>query len=532
MRKSKKHILSIFLMLSSIILLLVFQYFWLKKVYEDEQSTLQKQIDLTFRTVMMAMQDSLFQKNVEAVGDSNFKFNFFRPFEHFRNPAFFQKDSTKFKNRHTHIQSRLLQQINKLAHAQKEKTISAPSSKSNSNNHFQEKDSLMVEEESLIQVFITSDTPQDSLSNGLKKIVINTASERQNKSFIIRLGNDTLSHASIVANYQKALLEADIDIPFQLQVLSYQQARESFFSGRNSEEQREGILTAPFFTVPSAPVYKAYFPDSQSFVLWKMLPQFVFSLLLVLLTSAAFYLIYNNLQKQEKLIALKNDFISNVTHELKTPVTTVSVAIEALQHFNVLQNPTLTQEYLEISQNELNRLAMLVDKIMKMASFESKGIELQLTSINLPKLIEQILKSMKLQFEKYKAEVSFEVKQKKEYEVFTIQADDVHFTSVIYNLLDNALKYSKKNSQIAIQLFDLGNKIQLVIKDNGIGIASEYQDKIFEKFFRVPTGNIHNIKGYGLGLSYVASVVQGHGGKIEVESKSGEGSCFKIELNK
>jgi signal transduction histidine kinase len=98
--------------------------------------------------------------------------------------------------------------------------------------------------------------------------------------------------------------------------------------------------------------------------------------------------------------------------------------------------------------------------------------------------------------------------------------------------LDNALKYSKKNPQIAIQLFDLGNKIQLVIKDNGIGIASEYQDKIFEKFFRVPTGNIHNIKGYGLGLSYVASVVQGHGGKIEVESKSGEGSCFKIELNK
>ncbi len=529
MRKPKKHILSIFLMLSSIILLLVFQYFWLKKVYEDEQSTLQKQIDLTFRTVMTAMQDSLFQKNAEAVGDSNFKFNFFRPFEHFRNPAFFQKDSTKFKNRHTHIQSRVLQQMSKLAHTQKEKTTSTPSSRS---SRFQGKDSLIVEEEAHIQVFITSDTPQDSLSNGLKKIVINTASQRQNKSFIIRLGNDTLSHASIIANYQKALREANIDLPFQLQVLSHQQARESFFLGKNSEEQSKGILTAPFFTVPSAPAYKAYFPDSQSFIFWKMLPQFVFSLSLIFLTYAAFYLIYNNLQKQEKLIALKNDFISNVTHELKTPVTTVSVAIEALQHFNVLQNPTLTQEYLEISQNELNRLAMLVDKIMKMASFENKGIDLQLTSIDLSKLIEQILKSMKLQFEKYKAEVSFEVKQKNEHEVFTIQADEVHFTNVIYNLLDNALKYSKKSPQIAIQLFDSGNKIQLAIKDNGIGIASEYQDKIFEKFFRVPTGNIHNIKGYGLGLSYVASVVQRHGGRIEVESKLGEGSCFTIELNK
>lgn len=527
MKKPKKHIFSIFLMLSSIMLLLVFQYFWLKKVYEDEKSTLQKQIDLTFRTVMMAMQDSLFQKNIKSVGDSNFKFNFFRPFEHFRNPAFFQKDSTKHKDRHIHIQSHLLQHVNKLVHEQKGKTTT-----SKSNQQSKSKDTLIISEESNIQVFITSDKPQDSLNTILRKITTDRPTEIQSKSFVIRLGNDTLAHTSIIANYQKALLEAKIDIPFQLQVLNRQQEKENFFSRKTHEGLERGILSTPFFTIPSSPVYQVYFPDSQAFILWKMLPQFIFSFLLVLLTSGAFYLIYHNLQKQERLIALKNDFISNVTHELKTPVTTVSVAIEALQNFNALQNPTLTKEYLEISQNELNRLAMLVDKIMKMASFESKGIELKLSTIDLPQLVNQILKSMKLQFEKYKAEVSFEVNPQNESKNFSIQADEVHLTNVIYNLLDNALKYSKENPNIFIQLIDLGDKVQLAVKDNGIGIASEYKDKIFEKFFRVPTGNIHNIKGYGLGLSYVASVIQQHGGKIEVESRVGEGSCFKIELKK
>jgi signal transduction histidine kinase len=529
MKKPKKHIFSIFLILSSIALLLVFQYFWLRKVYEDEKTTLQKQIDLTFRTVMMAMQDSLLQKNIKAIGDSNFKFNFFRPFEHFRNPAFFQKDTTKHKDRHIHIQSHLLQKVNKLVLSQKGKATASQTKQVNKPNR---KDTLIVSEESNIQVFITSDKPQDSLNTILRKIAIDRPPEMQTKSFVIRLGNDTLARTSIIANYQKALLEAKIDLPFELQVLNHQQERENFFSRKTHEGTEKGILSTPFFTIPSAPIYQVYFPDSQIFILWKMLPQFVFSLLLVLLTSGAFYLIYHNLQKQEKLITLKNDFISNVTHELKTPVTTVSVAIEALQNFNALQNPTLTKEYLEISQNELNRLAMLVDKIMKMSSFESKGIELKLSTIDLPQLINQILKSMKLQFEKYKAVVSFEVTQQNESESLCIQADEVHLTNVIYNLLDNALKYSKENPNIAIQLIDLGNKIQLSVKDNGIGIASEYRDKIFEKFFRVPTGNIHNIKGYGLGLSYVASVIQQHGGRIQVESRVGQGSCFRIELKK
>lgn len=530
MKKPKKYIFAIFLMLSSIVLLLVFQYFWLRKVYEDEKTTLQKQIDLTFRTVMMAMQDSLLQKNIKAVGDSNFKFNFFRPFEHFRNPAFFQIDSTKQKDRLIHIQSHLLQQVNKLVLSQKGKNTSLPNNKQGTKPN--QKDSLIFSEESNIQVFITSDKPQDSLSTILRKMALDRPPEMQAKSFVIRLGNDTLAHASIIANYQKALSEAKIDLPFQLQVLHHQQVKANFFLRKTPDKQDKGILSAPFFTIPSAPIYQVYFPDSQDFILWKMLPQFVFSLLLILLTSGAFYLIYHNLQKQEKLIALKNDFISNVTHELKTPITTVSVAIEALQNFNALQNPTLTKEYLEISQNELNRLAMLVDKIMKMASFESKGIELKFSTIDLPQLVNQILKSMKLQFEKYKAEISFEVTPQSESENILVQADEVHLTNMIYNLLDNALKYSKENPNIVIRLIDLGNKIQLSIKDNGIGIASEYKDKIFEKFFRVPTGNIHNIKGYGLGLSYVGSVIQQHGGSIEVESKVGEGSCFRIELRK
>jgi two-component system phosphate regulon sensor histidine kinase PhoR len=252
----------------------------------------------------------------------------------------------------------------------------------------------------------------------------------------------------------------------------------------------------------------------------------MFSLFLVGFTVFSFVLLYRNLVQQKKLTAFKNDFISNITHELKTPIATVTVAIEALKNFNALNDPRRTKEYLDISANELQRLSLLVDKVLKLSMFENQAISLNKEWVDIKQLIGEVMESMRLQFEKQNAQVVLEAEDKD----FTIHADKLHITSVVYNLLDNALKYSPRAPSIKISLRHHGHYIDLLIQDNGIGISPEYKEKIFEKFFRIPNENKHNIKGYGLGLSYVSHIAKSHQGFIEFESEPGKGSTFIVKL--
>jgi two-component system, OmpR family, phosphate regulon sensor histidine kinase PhoR len=292
--------------------------------------------------------------------------------------------------------------------------------------------------------------------------------------------------------------------------------------------------------------------DFEPFLFRKILAETAFALFVFFITAISFWLVYNNFIKQKQLTAIKNAFISNITHELKTPIATVSVALEALQSFDALENRALTKEYLDISRSELQRLSMLVDKVLKLAIFDEKEPELQLESVNLPDLVQRVADSLKLQFEKNGAVFTL---NKTENTDLTLEADPTHLTSVVYNLLDNALKYGGKKIDINLGL-ELINKnelntqnndkkgiytegspkiasgINLQIKDDGKGISDEFQDKIFDKFFRVPTDDVHDTKGHGLGLSYVAAVVRLHGGSISVESEEGIGTCFNVFLPK
>jgi len=223
---------------------------------------------------------------------------------------------------------------------------------------------------------------------------------------------------------------------------------------------------------------------------------------------------------------LKNEFISNITHELKTPIATVGVAIEALKNFNAIHDPERTREYLDISQNELQRLGLLVDKVLKLSMFEKKEMELKKEHFDCKQLTEEVMNSMRLQFEKYHAKVNLRTTG----DNFIVEADKLHITSVIYNLLDNALKYSRENPVIDVLLKSNPDNIEFSVSDNGIGIPPAYKEKVFDKFFRVPTGDKHNIKGYGLGLSYVAEVIKRHQGNVQVESELGKGSTFTAKF--
>jgi two-component system phosphate regulon sensor histidine kinase PhoR len=224
---------------------------------------------------------------------------------------------------------------------------------------------------------------------------------------------------------------------------------------------------------------------------------------------------------------IKNEFISNITHELKTPIATVSVAIEALRNFNASLDPSRSKEYLDISANELQRLSLLVDKVLKLSMFEKKEVDLKYEALNMRDLIKEVTSSLRLQFEKNNAAVSIMAEGDS-----ALQGDRLHLVSVIFNLLDNALKYSRHNPQIKVLIEGHEKNVRLTISDDGIGIPDEYKEKVFEKFFRVPTGNLHNAKGYGLGLSYVAQVIEKHKGTIKVETNDDGGSKFVIVLPK
>jgi len=265
------------------------------------------------------------------------------------------------------------------------------------------------------------------------------------------------------------------------------------------------------------------FPFLMNRIFWPIL----FSVFIIAVTILTFILLYRTVLRQQRLAAMKNDFISNITHELKTPIATVGVAIEALKNFNAIDDPQRTSEYLDISQNELQRLSLLVDKVLKISMFEKREIELKKEAFDMQVLVNEVISIMKLQFEKHQAIVNLKTFG----ENFIIEADRLHITSVLYNLFDNALKYSKENPVIDVLLSSLPRDIiELKITDNGIGIAKEYQQRVFDKFFRVPMGNEHNIKGYGLGLSYVSEIVRRHMGFIVVDSELGKGTTFTVKI--
>lgn len=272
--------------------------------------------------------------------------------------------------------------------------------------------------------------------------------------------------------------------------------------------------------------YQAKFDNIFGFIVQKMGWQISGSFLLLAFVVISFISLYRNLLAQRRLADMKNEFISNITHELKTPIATVSVAIEALKNFGGISSPERTKEYLDISSSELQRLSLLVDKVLKLSMFENREIELKKEPLDLRNLVDEVLSTMKLQFEKHQAMVQL----KTEGTSFIINADRLHIISVLYNLLDNAMKYSKDHPSISIELRQLADEVSLQVTDKGIGIPAEYKEKVFEKFFRVPTCNKHNVKGYGLGLSYVYHVVAKHNGGIQVESEEGNGSTFTVKL--
>jgi signal transduction histidine kinase len=270
--------------------------------------------------------------------------------------------------------------------------------------------------------------------------------------------------------------------------------------------------------------YGVVIHNYKKYLLRSISSQIVFALILLLITAGAFRMAYNNLRSQRKLLDIKNDFISNVTHELKTPVSTVKVALEALLDFSLLSDPERTKEYLKMAHNETERLDLLVNQVLNNSALEEgHGIKV-MDNIDLVSLVGEIKSSMQHRFDKEKAIVHLDTSKDNIY----VTADKTLIHGVILNLLDNCIKYSREELKINIRIYEYKAETHLSVSDNGIGIPEEYADKIFDKFFRVPKGDSHNVKGYGLGLNYAAIVMKQHKGKIYFESNQDGGSIFTL----
>ncbi|WP_230981289.1 sensor histidine kinase [Echinicola salinicaeni] len=268
------------------------------------------------------------------------------------------------------------------------------------------------------------------------------------------------------------------------------------------------------------------FPSKNGFLLSQIWLPLSSSLVFLLIIIFCFVYAIKVIIRQKKLSETKNDFINNMTHEFKTPIATVSLAVEALQDPELVNQDTFRNRYLGIIKDENKRLGSQVEKVLQAAALDKKDFKLKFEQVDLVSLLEDAKKHFELQVEKKGGVIKMELDVEDPF----LQADAFHLSNIINNLLDNANKYSKEEPKILIKLVEHSDGFTITIKDNGMGMSKDSVKKIFDKFYRVPTGNVHDVKGFGLGLAYVKTMVEEHHGEIFVESEINKGSTFTINL--
>lgn len=308
--------------------------------------------------------------------------------------------------------------------------------------------------------------------------------------------------------YQQALLKRGIKAPFHFQIAKY---RFDQFDASNQDFLDKEYFTRQLkYGFVNKIVLTASFANPKLIYLYKMKWILASSLFLILITLGCFIYTISTMLTQKKLTVLKDDFVNNMTHELKTPVATISIAAEAIDNFN-LDLKTKT-EYLSIIRYQAANLSHLIDQILTNLVNQQAIIGLNKEKVSLNELLQLVIQQYQPQFLTANTQLEFDLSTKESW----INADPIHLGNTIANLLDNALKYGDENKQIRIALQQEDNHAILKISNSGDEIPIVYQSKLFEPFFRVPTGNVHQVKGYGLGLSYVHDIVKQHGGRITV----------------
>lgn len=353
----------------------------------------------------------------------------------------------------------------------------------------------------------------DELLRGQKQI-----SRRIRKDELEKLINDQLIESGIDINYEYAVVDRAMN--------------RSLFSNYETQDEKNVLLSN--FSVKLFPsdinsgqnYLTIFFPDQSGYLFKQIWISLTSSIFLALLIIFCFAYAIHAILRQKKVSEIKNDFVNNMTHEFKTPISTVSLACEALQDRDIHKNEKFINKYVEVIRDENKRLGRQVENVLQMATLDKKDFKLKFEELDIHEIIDKVISNLKFQIQKNGGEIEKRLIASNN----RIISDEVHLTNIIYNLLDNANKYSKDIAEINIETEDHHQGLLIRISDKGIGMSKEAIEKIFDKFYRVPTGNIHDIKGFGLGLAYVKTMLVALGGHIKVKSIISKGSTFEIIL--
>lgn len=350
------------------------------------------------------------------------------------------------------------------------------------------------------------------------------------KDFIIgkRSIYERLGHVMLDTLLKKEFAENGINLPFEYSVkdngnmvFASFNKQESFSNSKNFK-----VKLFPNDTFQQDQILQVYFPEKENYILRNLWSIFGSSFLLIAFVGGIFYYSVNTLLTQKKLSNIKNDFINNMTHELKTPVSTIALALEVIKDKDIKKSPEKTERYLNIITEENKRLGTQIEKVLQIAKLEKGDLNLNFEPIDINEVLDQVVKNQSVQMEQFGVKLNLNLNA----EETIVSADHVHLTNIIFNLMDNAIKYSKDQPEISIATSNTDQELSIRISDKGIGIPKDQLSKIFEKFYRVPKGDLHDVKGFGLGLSYVKNMVEMHKGTISVNSKIDEGTDFTVTL--
>ncbi len=311
----------------------------------------------------------------------------------------------------------------------------------------------------------------------------------------------------------------------------YNKQNQKFVAGEHKLHETNIVMSPYQFSLSS--LYRPgdyylgiYFPNKTSILFKQMWVMLVFSSIFMLVLISSFIFVIHTILRQKKLSEMKTDFINNLTHEFKTPIATTSLAAEMLIKEDIMDNPSKVYKYANVILDESTRLQSQVEQILQIATVEKGSFKLKLKKTNIHLLLDGVVGSFELMVKKNNVKLTTEFIA----DDYMLYIDRVHITNVFYNLIDNAIKYSPERPEISIETKNIKSYIVVSIKDNGVGINKEFQKDIFKNLFRIPTGNLHEVRGFGLGLYYSKEVVESCGGHIKLLSTAGEGSTFEVFL--
>ena len=376
-----------------------------------------------------------------------------------------------------------------------------------------------------------------SISDNMFNVSVNNAMDE-----VVRQLNgevfQTASHPATAFNYQELdsliaeeLLQVGIDLHPVVGIYDGSQGSFLYTSDARREDRLEkspyrynfspiGVVSSGQFFIILA------FPSTELFLQSNTKIYLYMTVFLLVIITVMFFISLRTLAAQRRLDQMKSEFINNMTHEIKTPISTIGLACEMLRDETVSQDAATRSNFLGIVADENQRMRVLVETILQSAKMSNKNFSINPKEMDINALVSKVLQSFQLTMSNRGGTIVTHL----DAEPPTLEADELHLTNMVYNLVDNAIKYSVDAPRIEVSTLCKEGEIILTVRDHGIGIAKENQKRVFEKFYRVSTGNIHNVKGFGIGLNYVAQVVRLHHGHIALESELGEGSTFTVTL--